>query len=625
MPLNRVTGKPEQNSLIRRYLGTAAALILVASLAPSRLSHSAQRAALALVDNAQQTSPTQNSSSTHQDSQGRIEPKLVWISLDALHLGNLQPYMKYITEPHARGLVSLLKSSEGQPGFHVGYPSITAPSHISTMTCTRSGTHGVFFNGGNWNGSQDLPGFAMPLKAETWVQALRREGKKVAVAAYPSVDGSSPERSADLGVAYDTPTGKVQYVKLTPPAEGQTTVVKVEVLSHQEAGAKLSFNVVLDGTQSVRVSPVEWANPSTVLPVGRTVDFFGSDGQDAKKRKAAVTFMNLGQQQGQVVVAVSPVSVMPVSGPALQRVLDDKNIVWSNIRDYGFSNYEGYLDFVLESLRHRRHAEVRAIYEMVRMKQADAFFLYFEDIDVLMHAFIGVKSAEEKIGRYLAEFDQELGQLLSRFPQNTNVVVLGDHGMSAIQYELNVRAMLPKEILSKFQVRVSGGALALYPPADLAADPDFDLDGVVSMLKGQIVEFDSARPVFTKVLSRYSPEAARLGLGTKISPWIMAFADDGIGLQNKMEDTFLVSRRDTFKISPEWQSTFPDPMNSGRLVQPTPLGAHGHDSNLDSMRTFLYLHGPAFKDFDRTSLSTTTDLVPNVARQLQWPAPAACR
>ncbi|MCX6126693.1 MAG: alkaline phosphatase family protein, partial [Proteobacteria bacterium] len=80
-------------------------------------------------------------------------PKLVWISLDALNAEILKPYLDRFKSSHPRGLKWLLSQPNGNLGLKVGYPSITAPSHISTMTCARPGAHGVFLNAGNWNGT----------------------------------------------------------------------------------------------------------------------------------------------------------------------------------------------------------------------------------------------------------------------------------------------------------------------------------------------------------------------------------------------------------------------------------------------------------------------------------------
>lgn len=547
--------------------------------------------------------------------------KLVWLSLDALNADNLKPYLNSIKNPHPRGLKWLIDQSHGKHDLQVSFPSITAPSHISTMTCAGPGVHGVFLNSGNWNGERDLNGFAMPYGTETWVQALRKSGVKVGVASYPSVDGTNPERSADLGIAYDSPKGKVQYVKLSP----QVPSVKIDLLSHQVSGKIYHETLSLKGDGSIAAEgEVGIANN---LIAGQPTDLFFVDGEGATSRKASVTMMSLGRNGAETVVAVSPVSVMPVTGLELQNTLDQKNIVWSNLRDYGLAKYGDGVTFTLEAIRHRRDAEMAAIREMLNSSSLDALFLYFEDIDVMLHAWSGVSRVDGQLSQFIAGLDQDLGKLIESFPSDVNLVVMGDHGMSSIQYELNVRKLISPAVAKNFQIRSSGGTLALYPAGklDSAIPSELSLQDVAASLREAVVEFDQGRKIFRKVLINGTPEAQELGISGPKSPWIMAFADEGISIVDRMEDRFLVARRETFAIPENLQDKYPDPVNSGVLVQPSPLGAHGHDSSLTSMHTHLTLSGPLLGGVDLSKIRTSVQVVPAVSAALGWEAPSSCR
>lgn len=552
--------------------------------------------------------------------------KLAWISLDALNADNLKPYLDLIKTPHAHGLKWVIESSHGKHDLQVSFPSITAPSHISTLTCSGPGTHGVFLNSGNWDGAKDQNGFAVPFETETWVQALRNSGVKVGIASYPSVDGTSDKRSGDLGIAYDTPSGKVQYIKLSK-ANPRTSV---EVFSHQVKGS--SYRETLSLTVAGEVVASGDLGSSGVLSVGKPSDLFFVDGVGSPKaRKAAVTFMNLGstgsQVDGEVAVAVSPVSVMPVTGAELQAALDRKNIVWSNLRDYGLAKFGDGVSFTLESVRHRRLAEIAAIREMLTMNQTEAVFLYFEDIDVVLHAWSGVQSLNAKLAAFLAEFDQDLGNFIESLPKDVNLVVMGDHGMIPVQYELNVRKFLPAGTAKYFQIRTSGGTLALYPAASLdsSVPEGLKLSEVAAALKNATVEFDHGKHVFRKVVINGSPEAKEMGISGAKSPWIMAFAEEGLGVTDRLDERVLVSRRETFVIPQDMRTRYPDPLNSGILVQPAPLGAHGHDSTLPSMRTHLTVTGPALNSVDLTKVKTNIQVVPTVAAALNWVKPVSCK
>lgn len=549
-------------------------------------------------------------------------PKLFWLSLDGLNQAALKPYLSKLTHPHPKGLHWILSSSShSNSALNVGNPSITAPSHISTVTCAPAGVHGVFLNSGNWNGERDLSGFAMPLAAETWIQALRKDHKTVAVAAYPSVDGSTADRSADLGIAYDAPVGKVQYVILDPKK-----VTPVTVPSHQDPNKTYQFKLSLNADGSVGVKS-DFNTETLSLAVGKASDSFGFDGRDSTRRRASVSFLNLGSQKSGTVVAVSPMSVMPVTGEGLRAVLDQKNIVWSNLRDYGYVKYENGVAFSLEATRHRREKEFAAVREMLALKTSDAVFMYLEDLDVLLHAWIGVKDVEDQLSSYIAQFDQDLGSLLASLHPDTNLVVMGDHGMTAVQYELNARKLLPPGVGSKVQLRTSGGTMLLYPPGALSSEPsaDLDIEAVAESLRNVTVEFDGNRKVFREVFTRNSTQAKALGLATPKSPWIMAFADDGISLLDRLDSPILLSHRKTFSVPEHLRAKYPTPMNSGALVEPSPMGAHGHDANLASMRTYLFMQGPALNTLDLSTVKRSIDVVPHVADKLGWLRPESCR
>jgi predicted AlkP superfamily pyrophosphatase or phosphodiesterase len=231
------------------------------------------------------------------------------------------------------------------------------------------------------------------------------------------------------------------------------------------------------------------------------------------------------------------------------------------------------------------------------------------------------------LAKFLEEFDQDLGRLIAQLPKDVNVVVMGDHGMSAIQYEINARKLLPEGVSKYFQIRTSGGSLLLYPNGalDMAVPQGLDLSVVAEHLRNQVVEFDGGRKVFKSVVIRDDASARAIGLNGSMSPWISAFAEEGIAVQDRLENPYLVSRRESFMIPEALKAKYPDPMNSGSLMQPTPLGAHGHDSTLDSMKTHFFATGRDLRDLARDSLPKyNLEVVPFVAKNLGWPTLDTC-
>lgn len=583
--------------------------------------------ALILLGSCHRMQPEEVATLNDTNSPKESSTRLLWISLDALQRSNLSRYIDKFVTAHPRGLKWILSSQAAvhNESLQISYPTITASSHISTITCQPAGRTGVFLNGGNWNGERDQSGFGMSFPQKTWIQKLRSEGYRIGVAAYPSFDGQTPERRVDEGVSYDTPVGKAQYVKI---AAATPTVLEIPSRLDPAKKFKVELSLGADGLPKVSGSFV----PKEALTIAHAVDGFewdvpatdSTDSFTVEKRRAQVTFMSIGlQPDGLFHVVVSPLSIMPVQGEELKGQLAAKDIVWSNIKDFGFSRYSNGVDLTLESLKHRRDKIIASFEQMLANGHEDGYVLYFEDIDSILHAYIGLDQYDAVLTKFLEEFDQDLGRLIARLPKDVNLVVMGDHGMSAIQYEINARKLLPEGVSKYFQMRTSGGSLLLFPNGALNMEvpQGLDLNVVAEHLRNQVVEFDGNRKVFKSVVVRDDASARAMGLDGSMSPWISAFAEEGIAVQDRLENPYLVSRRESFVIPQSLSAKYPDPVNSGSLVQPTPLGAHGHDSTLDSMKTHFFASGKDMRDLTSNTLvpKYNLEVVPFVAKRLGWP------
>lgn len=477
--------------------------------------------------------PWSGSDQEKQVVPGESRLKLVWMSLDGLQPEALEPWVSKLKNPHPKGLSWLLRSARGRADLKVINPTITAPSHISTITCAGAGAHGIMDNS-TWTGNGTTSGFNKPYAPENWITRLKKQGMRIGSSLYPSIDGSGTGRQADVGIFYDNPGSTPQLLTV---AKGATMGASIPDRSQSTKGYPVEISVSAEGVVSVKTpwGNVDRLSPATPVDVLFTTTIAGAE------RKAAVSFM-LVATTPDVTVEVSPIQVMPVMGSEFASTLDRKDIIFSSLRDYRIqSNVAAYL----ASMEHRRRFVVETDAVMLGRVDLDAVFLYFEDLDALLHAYYRDDRNEGLIIDYLAKFDQDVGRLLSLIPANTDFVALGDHGMSAISYVLNARKVLTEAVASKGTVMAGGGALYLYPPqGDLAQDPpkDLDLNAVAESLRAMELDLTGSK-LFGKVIVRGSKEAAEEGLSGNQVPWIMAFANEGVGFKNSVEDKMLLDRK----------------------------------------------------------------------------------
>jgi predicted AlkP superfamily phosphohydrolase/phosphomutase len=84
-------------------------------------------------------------------------------------------------------------------------PPLTAASHIAIATGAFPDRTGIVSNVFHLPGTtinDGVSGFTAPIAAETLWQAVRRQGKRVGVLAFPGCDGRGPDRTADFGMTY---------------------------------------------------------------------------------------------------------------------------------------------------------------------------------------------------------------------------------------------------------------------------------------------------------------------------------------------------------------------------------------------------------------------------------------
>jgi hypothetical protein len=165
-----------------------------------------------------------------------------------------------------------------------------------------------------------------------------------------------------------------------------------------------------------------------------------------------------------------------------------------------------------------------------------------------------------------------------------------------------------------------------YPPAgslNASAPADVNLEFIAQRLRK--IEFEvTKQKIFAKVLVRGTKEAIKEGLAGDEMPWIMAFANDGIGFKNSVEDRLLLARAPWASIPDNLKGKYPEPLNNGAVDRPVPAGQHGHYNSLPQMRTRLVMSGPRLSKVPLSKVERSLQLVPVVADAEGWPRPKGC-
>ena len=131
----------------------------------------------------------------------RLARRVVVVSLDGASAAELQQLWRDDLLDEG-GFARFFREGEVAAALMPVDPTLAAPNHVSLATGAAPDHTGIVGNHFHPAGAPDFAkasGFNFPIGAETLWEAARRQRKKVAVVAWPGVDGSEPRLSADVG------------------------------------------------------------------------------------------------------------------------------------------------------------------------------------------------------------------------------------------------------------------------------------------------------------------------------------------------------------------------------------------------------------------------------------------
>lgn len=446
-----------------------------------------------------------------------------------------------------------------------------------------------------------VSGFNTPIQTETFASTLAKHRLKVVTAGYPALDNSEQGRQVSAGFAYGDVYSQSAILKL----EKQSTIQH----SWKDNSGKEIAMVSIDSEKNNKLlvkclderCKVMDRLASGLVPL----ELFSN------KRRSTAYIVPLDENLRQVYVSQVASNISFPESTATS--LDECGIIFSPGKDTSLSKFGAKA--LVAGMEHRLNFFRDAWSRFLPSTNADAIFLYLEDLDALRHQFAGDPAADTTVVKHLEKVDQLLGEFLSSLPKATNVVIMGDHGMSTVQREINIRKILPKETLENALMVTSGGALLVYgrhsqsgksiSSNPSAADQKWLQDAKKALEKFRVDS--NSPPVFEQVLIKNSKEMKAAGLNHPQAPYLIAFANEIFSLQNSLEEKLILA---DLKSSP--------------ASTPRPRGQHGHFNQNPSMKSFLSIWGPQLNQVDASSIKANLDVVPAIAGALAWPLPDQC-
>jgi len=416
--------------------------------------------------------------------------------------------------------------------------TLTAASHVSTITCTPPAKHGIIANHFIDQGKR-VSGFNHPIKADTLWQAAQRAGKKVLSVAHVGAHGSPEHSAADLGIAFPDTSfyGKAKAVTLT---------------SKQLRTAKdwtLPENFCLDACElfasqvQVNINAKTKENATFQLLVRRKGDetdvYFDEDKnlqngfQGSAKLttgKSSFIFLLAAEQNkgsplhgylrqvatsielaanGNINLYFGRATYNQAYPTAFRQALEKQRLVWPDY-ELSWRAAKSPKDFVAQHDTLGKFFTDVALFAMAREK-IDLVLFYQPLIDSLGHGYenrlpnpFEPAARDDVTAAYVDAYkrvDHNLHRLFSAADAPSLIMLVGDHGMDAVRKSVNLRPLLLQEA-ENIEPVLSGNLLLLYPTsarnkADAAAARFVDRLGALNFANSSVLGRAYKRQDFT--------------------------------------------------------------------------------------------------------------------------------
>ncbi|HEX6087495.1 MAG TPA: alkaline phosphatase family protein [Thermoanaerobaculia bacterium] len=337
-------------------------------------------------------------------------------------------------------------------------PTLTGPTHVSILTGADPQTHGVV---SNWFHLPGTPpekvtrGIEVDPEVETLVEAARRQGKRVGAVSFPTMDATTPRRTADFGVAWTTPLTRGRIVQLSRADFKREWVPPTWTARPQR---RTSYSPIMRAR-------VEWTATRTL----RTdVDVVAYDTTNDRRENYDVYTIELSDRELEL-DARGWFAVSRENHGSWSKILGttpslDVKLYWGAIsRTNAYpESYRAMLDAeagfwpgaadeqsdidpatFAEQLERLTEFLTRAQTLTLQRMQFDLLLAYQPVIDATLHNFIGTN--DEVIRRAYAAADRAAASVGSQLDAgNDALLIMGDHGLVPIDRTVRLNAFLTR-------------------------------------------------------------------------------------------------------------------------------------------------------------------------------------
>lgn len=421
-------------------------------------------------------------------------------------------------------------------------PSVTASTHTAILTGTTPERSGIVANKFHLPGTAPdvtAAGLEADIDTETIVEAARRQGKRVGTIAFPTLDASTPRRTADWGLIFRRPLTSSRLIKLTrrdfhaewvPPSWGAPPAPR-----HPSFSPVLRARLDWTATPRVR-QDVDLVAYDTTDDHAENYDTFFVETPAGETAVDARGWFPVAKQTEEglygswekvlrrdpalanVTIYWGVIARNDAYPESFRRLLDDEAGFWPGQPDevsaaMTLDGREGIdVDTFIEQNDRFGEFLTRATLLAITRMQADLVLSYQPTIDVAEHQFRitdpaqrhyseANRAAGERVRkRALAECDRSVGAIARALDRTRDaLLVTGDHGVTSIDTEVRLGRLLADwGFAPRWRAFAGGNVAELYR---------FEGDDDAEALARRLLELQA--PDGTKVFERIDRRTAQ--------------------------------------------------------------------------------------------------------------------
>ncbi|HYI11687.1 MAG TPA: alkaline phosphatase family protein [Thermoanaerobaculia bacterium] len=361
-------------------------------------------------------------------------------------------------------------------------PTLTGPTHVSILTGADPQRTGVVSNRFHLEGTpreQIAMGVRTDSDVETLVEAARRQGKRVGVVSFPTIDNATPRRTADFGLGWTYPAAEAKMVKLTsadfrrewvPPSwtdrpqrrRSYSPIMRARTEWNVPRVFRIDVDIVAyDTTDDGRTNYDSYLVESEEreIPIDER-GWFALAHTSANGVYGSWSKILEGTDALDLTIYRGPVSRSNAWPASFREMLDTEAGFWPGGPDEdGLVDATTFIEQMERLAGFYRRAQTLTIGRM----QFDLLLLYQPQVDQASHNFLGAPEGDRVIRRAFELADGGLNAVAEALETDDALVVTSDHGLLVTDREIRLNRLLAdRGFAPRWRAYMSGAFAHLY-------------------------------------------------------------------------------------------------------------------------------------------------------------------